>query len=56
MQREKEIFDSKLQRGRFATVVKRQEYYGSVIKILEDADRHMKSTLKEATTLLQRVV
>ena len=54
--REKDQFDQKLARGRFATVVKRQEYYNSIIKILDEANNHMQQTLKEANDLLFRVV
>ena len=54
--REKDLFDQKLAKGRYATVVKRQEYYNSIIKILDEANSHMQSTLKEANDLLFRVV
>jgi hypothetical protein len=54
--KEKDLFDQKLARGRYATVVKRQEYYNSVIKILKDASDHMQKTLKDANNLLARVV
>lgn len=54
--REKEQFDQKLARGRYASVVKRQEYYNSVIKILDEASAHMQETLNEANSLLSRVV
>jgi len=39
--KEKDQFDQKLARGRFATVVKRQEYYGNLIKIVDEANDHM---------------
>ena len=54
--KEKDQFDQKLARGRYATVVKRQDYYNSVIKIVEQANTHMNQTLTEAQELLKRVI
>lgn len=41
LEREKEKFDKKLQLGRFAHVVKQQEYYNGIINVLEKANNHM---------------
>lgn len=56
MEKEKAEFDLKLQKGRYASVVKSQEFYRDVIGTLEKADIHMKKTIAEATDLLNRVV
>lgn len=56
LEKEKAAFDSKLQRGRYASVVKNQGFYKEIISTLEQADQHMKTTIQEATDLLTRVV
>ena len=54
--KEKQKFDEKLEKGRFATIVKRQQYYKDLIASLEKADTHMKKTIEDATSLMNRVV
>lgn len=49
--KEKEKFDQKLEKGRFAGIVKRQQFYKDLISSLEEADKHMKKTIDEATNL-----
>ena len=56
MEKEKAEFDLKLQKGRYASVVKNQTFYRDVIGTLDKADIHMKKTIAEATDLLNRVV
>ena len=56
LEREKEAFDRKLEKGRFASVVKNQTFYKEVINTLDKANSHMVKTLEEANDLLSRVI
>lgn len=49
-------FDKKVEKGRYASVVKNQNFYNEVIQTLEKADLHMKKTIHDASDLLNRVV
>ena len=53
---EKDEFDKKVEKGRYASVVKNQEFYKELIETLDKADQHMKQTMQEATDLLHRVI
>lgn len=55
-EKEKEVFDGKIKRGRFAYVVKQKEFYTALIDTLGKADTHMKETMDEANHLLSRIV
>ena len=56
MAHEKEEFDKKVAKGRYASVVKNQNFYKEVMSTLDKADKHMKDTIAEATDLLNRTV
>lgn len=43
--KEKAEFDTKIRKGRFATVCKNQSFYKDVIATVEKADQHMKQTI-----------
>jgi hypothetical protein len=45
---EKQRFDDKIQKGRYAYLVKRQEFYQSMIKSLDQNQAHIKQTLAKS--------
>lgn len=53
---EKQKFDTKISKSRYATIVKNQNFYNEVISQLEQADSHMRNVISQATDLLGRVV
>lgn len=55
-EKEKKIFDEKIGKGRFAYLVKRQEFYRDLIESLESSSARMKQTLTHSADQVNRVV
>jgi len=53
--KEKQVFDMKCNKGRFAYIVRRRESYKGMIDSLNQADQHMKQVIEQATNLRERV-
>ena len=48
-EREKRLFDEKIGKGRFAYLVKRQEFYQDLIQSLDKSSEKMKQTLAKSS-------
>lgn len=55
-EREKQLFDSKIDQGRFAYLVKRQDFYQNLIGSLESSSEKMKATIDQSSDQVQRVL
>ena len=55
-EREKRVFDEKIQKGRFAYLVKRQEFYQNLIASLDQNCEKMKMTIDQSTDQVHRVL
>lgn len=55
-EREKRLFDEKIGKGRFAYLVKRQEFYQDLIQSLEKSSEKMKSTIEKSSEQMSRVL
>lgn len=55
-EREKRLFDEKIGKGRFAYLVKRQEFYKELIQSLENSSTKMKHTIDQSTEQMSRVL
>lgn len=55
-EREKRIFDEKIGKGRFAYLVKRQDFYVDLIQSLEKNSEKMKLTLQKGNEQMGRVL
>jgi len=55
-EREKKLFDEKIGKGRFAYLVKRQEFYQDLIQSLDKSSIKMKQTLEQSKEQMERVL
>lgn len=55
-EREKKIFDMKIDKGRFSYLVKRQEFYQTLITSLDQSSEKMRYTIDQSTDQVQRVL
>jgi len=55
-EREKQQFDQKIAKGRFASVVKRQEFYKQLLESLDSNCSKMKQTIDLSSQQIQKVL
>ena len=55
-EREKRLFDEKIGKGRFAYLVKRQEFYQELFQSLDKNSDKMKQTINKSNEQLSRVL
>ena len=55
-EREKKIFDEKVSKGRYAYVVKRREFYNTLIENLEKSRQKMSQTIEQSMEYQQKVL
>nr|AAM96949.2 macronuclear development protein 3 [Stylonychia lemnae]AAP20881.1 macronuclear development protein 3 [Stylonychia lemnae] len=55
-EKEKKIFDEKINKGRFAYVVKRQDFYKGLIENLDKSRLKMKQTIDESLTYQSKIL
>ena len=55
-EKEKMLFDQKIQNGRFASVIKRQEFYKQLLDSLDTNCSKMKQTIDLSSHQIQRVL
>ena len=55
-EREKRLFDEKIGKGRFAYLVKRQEFYQDLIQSLDKSSEKMKQTIEKSSDQMSRVL
>ena len=55
-EREKRIFDEKIGKGRFAYLVKRQDFYQDLIQSLDKSSEKMKQTIEKSQEQMSRVL